>query len=53
MIEIALGILLAVFILFNLDWILPLIGKVITLILVIAATAVLLGLVAAVGGILP
>ena len=52
MITIALGILLAVFILFNLHWILPLVGKVIVFSLFFAIVAILLGLVAVMGGIL-
>ena len=49
MIEIALGILLAVFILFNLHWLLPLIGKLITFALFFAVVIILVGLVGMIG----
>ena len=52
MIEIALGILLAVFILFNLHWLLPLVGKIIAFSLFFVVVAILLGLVAAMSGVL-
>ncbi len=52
MIEIALGILLAAFILFNLHWILPLIGKVITFGVFLAVIVILLGLINMMGGII-
>lgn len=49
MIKIALGILLAVFILFNLHWILPLVGKLITFAVFLAVIAILVGLVSLIG----
>jgi len=49
MIEIALGILLAVFILFNLHWLLPLIGKVITFGIFLAVVVILVGLIGMIG----
>ena len=49
MIEIALGILLAVFVLFNLHWILPLVGKLITFAIFFAVVAILVGLVGMIG----
>ena len=50
MIEIALGIVLAVFILFNLDWILPFIGKLIGIAIFIACAVVVIGLTAIIFG---
>lgn len=47
---IALGILLAVFILYNLHWLLPLVGKIIVFTIFFAVIVILVGLVAMVGG---